>query len=485
MGISFNAASLLNGNGIDVDNVVTEMQAAESGQLTTWQGDVTTLQTQQTTMNSINNDLSSLATAMDALSDPVGALASVTATSSESLIVSASAEPDASAGSYNVVVNSLASTGTLYTDSVANATTSILPSGATSGDLQVQIGGSSGTTTDIAITAGSNDTLTTLAASINQQSTANNWGITASVVSDASGSRLAIYSQASGSGGALAITNNTTSLAFEPPVGGSDANITINGIPYESTSNTVAGAIPDVTLNLSTADPGTPVTVTVGPDTSSITTAISNFVSAYNTVVGDINSQFTVNPTTESEGPLGSDSSLRTLQSSLAADVTYATTDSTSKSSGINNLAALGITMNNDGTLSLDSSTLSGALSSNPAAVENFFQNSDSTGFAENFTASLNHLTDPTQGILALDISQNQAQQTTLNTEISDFQTQLAAQKVSLEQELSQVNASLEAYPFTLMEVNAALGSLTSGSSSSSTSTTSSNTTPTSGESTS
>jgi hypothetical protein len=53
-----------------------------------------------------------------------------------------------------------------------------------------------------------------------------------------------------------------------------------------------------------------------------------------------------------------------------------------------------------------------------------------------------------------------------------------------LEQELSQVNASLESYPFTLMEVNAALGSLTSGSTSPTT-TTSSNTTPTSGESTS
>jgi flagellar hook-associated protein 2 len=484
MGISFNAAALLNGNGIDVNSVVSEMQAAESGQLTGWQGDVTTLQTQQTTMTSINNDLSALATAMNALSDPVGVLTSVTASSAESLIVNATAQTGATAGNYNVVVSSLASTGTLYTDSVANANTSILPSGATGGDLKVQIGGSDGTTADIAITAGSNDTLTTLAASINKQSATNSWGITASVVTDASGARLAIYSQASGSDGALAIDNNTTSLTFEPPVGGTNANITVNGIPYQSTINTVTGAIPDVTLNLSTADPGTPVEVTVGPGTSQITSAISSFVSAYNTVVGDINSQFTVDPSTHLEGPLGSDSALRALQSSLAADAVYATTDAISTSSGINNLAALGITMNNDGTLALNSSTLSSALGSNSAAVENFFQNSNATGFAENFTTGLNNLTDPTQGILNLDITQNQTQQPALNKEIGDFQVQLAAQKVQLDQQFSQVNATLEEYPFMLLEVTAALGSMTPGSTSTGT-TTNSNTTPTSGQSTS
>ena len=40
MGISFNAAALLNGNGINVSAVVSELQSAESGQLTAWQSDV-------------------------------------------------------------------------------------------------------------------------------------------------------------------------------------------------------------------------------------------------------------------------------------------------------------------------------------------------------------------------------------------------------------------------------------------------------------
>jgi flagellar hook-associated protein 2 len=494
MGISFNAANLLNGNGIDVNSVVSEIQAAESGQLTAWKGDVTTLQTQATAISSINTDLSNLASAVDGLSN--GALTAVTATSSEPIIMTATAQTGATAANYTVVVTGLASTGTLYTDEVANANTSILPSGATSGDLNLQIGGAGGTAADIPITAGSNDTLTTLAASINSLSATNKWDITAKVVTDASGARLAIYSQSTGSAGALATNTNTSALTFEPPVGGTNALISINGIPYASTTNTVTGAIPDVTLNLVSADSATPVQISVGPSTNQITNSINNFVTEYNTVVGDINTQFTVNAATNAEGPLGPDNSLRILQSSLLADVTYATTDPASVSSGMTNLASLGIDMNNDGTLTVNETatydaqgnlihqSLSNVLATNPGALLNFFQNSNSTGFADNFTTALNYLTDPSTGVLNEDLASNQSQQTDITTEITNFQTQLAAQKIQLDQEFSQVNASLEAYPFLLQEVTQELGSISS-TGSTATSTTSSNTTPTTGESTS
>ncbi len=492
MGISFNAASLLSGNGIDVTAIVSEIQAGQSGQVTAWKADQTTLQTQATTIGNISTDLSSLASAVQTLSDPTGALTGLTATSSQSEILTATVQAGATAASYNVVVSSLASTGTLYTAAIANATTSVLPTGQTTGDLQVQIGGSGGTTADIPITAGSNDTLTTLAQSINTLSTKNSWGITASVVTDASGSRLALYSQASGSPGALAIgATNTTSLTFETPVGGTDALFTINGIPYSTTSNTVTGAIPDLTLNLLSADSGLPLQVTVGPNTTGITAAITTFVNAYNTVVSDINSQFAFNTTTNSQGTLGSDNSLRVLQSSLLADMTYATTDPTSVSSGLVNLAALGIDMNDDGTLTVNQvatathPSFANELATNPSAVQNFFQNASSTGFANNLNTDLTNLTAPETGVLSEDLTANQNQQNDLTTEINNFQTQLTAQQTQLESVLNTVNASLEQYPFTLQEINAALGALNSPGSSTSTSTsTNTNTTPTAGNST-
>lgn len=287
MGISFNAAALLSGNGIDVNSVVSEIQAAQSGQLTAWQSDVTSLQTQATAITAINTDLSNLATAVQGLTGTDGALSTVIASTSESAILNATALSGAATADYTVVVTGLATTGTLYTDEVANPTTSILPSGQSTGNLTLQIGGTGGTTANIAITAGSNDTLTTLAASINSQSAGDKWGITATVVTDATGARLAIYSQETGSAGALSIPTdtNTTSLTFEPPVGGTNADISVNGIPYASTTNAVTGAIPNVTLNLVSADEATPVEVTVGPNTTAITNSIDNFVTEYNTIM--------------------------------------------------------------------------------------------------------------------------------------------------------------------------------------------------------
>jgi flagellar hook-associated protein 2 len=498
MGISFNAASLLSGNGIDVNSVVSEIQASQSGQVTVWQGDVTALQTQATAIGTINTDLSNLASAAQGLTGSGGALTAITATSSESAIVSATAQTGATAANYTVVVSYLASAGTLYTDEVTNATTSILPSGQTSGELNVQIGGSDGTTADIAITAGSNDTLNTLAASINSQSATNKWGITASVVTDATGSRLAIYSQATGAAGALALAtgdgNNTTSLTFDDPVGGTDAIVSINGIPYSSSTNTVTGAIPDVTLNLVSADSATPVQLTVGPDTAAIANSINNFITEYNTVIGDINTQFAVNASTNTQGPLGSDTYLRDLQSSLLSDMSYTTTDPTSVSSGLTSLAAIGISMNQDGTLTLNETPIdtatqytpgfSDVLNTNLSALQNFFTNANSTGFADNLNTALTNLTDPAFGMLNQDLASNQSQQTSLTTEITNFQTQLAAQKIQLDQEFDTVNSSLEEYPFLLQEVTEELGSMSS-TGSTATPVTSTNTAPATGESTS
>lgn len=467
MGISLNPSTLLSGQGIDVSSLVQEVLSESSGQLTEWQNEQSTLQTQASDLTSINTDLSSLASAVQALDDPLGALTQLTATSSDDNVLTATSSSGATSGTYDVVVNNLATAGLAYTnDFSGGANASILPSGATSGEIDLQIGGSSGTTQQIMITAGSNDTLSTLASYINSQ----NWGVTASVMTDADGSRLALTSQATGSAGALAITSNNTDLTFAAPAGGENASLTIDGIPYSSASNTITGAIPDVTLNLANASPDETVQVTVGANTSGIEDAIENFVSAYNQVVSDINSEFTVNSSTNTEGPLGSDSSLRSLQSSLLSDITY----SISGNSGIVNLASLGINMNNDGTLTIgsnaDGQTLDQLLSSNPSSVLNFFQNSSSTGFADNFNTDLTNLTDPTTGVLNADLAQNQSEQQDLTNSINNFQTNLTAEQQSLTAEFDQVNASLESYPLLLQETTETLASLDSSSSSSSSS---------------
>lgn len=456
MGISFNPSSLLSGQGIDVSSLVSQILSNSSGQLTEWQSEQTTLQGQASDLTAINTALTNLATAVTALADPAGALAAQSATSSDSGVLTATADTTAVAGNHTITVSNLATTGTVYTNDFAGgATTSILPQGATGGEIDLQIGGAN--PVPITITPGSNDTLTTLASYINTQ----NLGVNASVITDANGSRLALVSQATGSPGALAITGNNTNLSFATPIGGLNAQLTLDGVPYTSTTNTVTGAIPGVTLNLAGQSSG-PVQVSVGPDAGQATTAINNFVSAYNQVISDINTEFTFNTATNSQGPLAGDSLVEQLQSSLLNDAAYSVTGN----GGDVNLAALGINTNNDGTLTVDSSALSSALAANPAAVQNFFQNTASTGFANNFNTDLTNLTDPVQGPLNVDLAQNQTQQTDLATNITNFQTQLTAQQTALTAEYDAVNASLQAYPLLLQEMTETLATLGSGSSS-------------------
>lgn len=456
MGISLNPATLLSGQGINVSNLVNQVLAESSGQLTEWDGEQSTLQSQASALTSINSDLNNLATAVAVLSDPLGAITGQAATSSDNSILTATAQTGALAGNHTVLASNLASVGTVYTNDFAGgAGATILPSGVASGEIDLQIGGSTGKTQTITITPGSNDTLTSLAKYINGE----NLGVNASVVTDANGSRLALVSQNTGTPGALAITGNNTNLSFNAPAGGTNAALTIDGIPYASATNTITGAIPGVSLNLATASPGNPVQVTVGPDTSQAIDAVNNFVSAYNQVATDINQQYTVNVATKSEGPLGSDSSLRGLQSSLMSDVTHAV----SGNSVYNSLASLGISMNDDGTLSVNSTQLSSALSSNPAAFVSFFQNATQTGFADSFNKDLTNLTNPTEGVLNLDLTQNEAQQQNLTNNINNFEAQLTSEQTALTSEFNAVNASLQAYPLLLQEVTATLGTLNSG----------------------
>jgi flagellar hook-associated protein 2 len=451
--ISLNSATLLSGSGIDVNSLVSQVLATENGQLQLYQQRQSDLQTQATLLSSINDDLSGLSSAVASLKDVLGPLSAMEAKSSQTGVLTATAQPLAGAGVHTVVVSSLATQGTLYTDAVANEGVSVLPNNASSAQIQFQLGGVSGTTHSVAISSGSNDTLKTLAKYINNQ----NWGVTASVISDASGARLAIYSGASGSTGTLAITSNTSGLNFNPAVGGTNATFTVDGIPFSSTNNVVNGAVPGVTLNLLGAYPGVQAQVTVAPDLNQASDAINTFVDAYNAVITDLNKQFTIDPSTNTEGPLAGDSALRSLQASLLRDATY----SPGAGSYVN-LRSLGITMNDNGTLSINAAKLNNVLSSDPASVIGFFQKAGD-GFAVAFGKDLQNLTSPSLGVLNMELAQNQTEQLALSNSVLDFQARMTAQQHQLTIQFSQVNALLQQFPSLLQAVQLELGIMPSG----------------------
>ncbi len=442
-------------SGIDVSSVVNELMQIEEQPETQMQSEQTTINSQISALTTINNQLSTLQSSVQALEDPInGALSQMTTGSSDSSVVAASADNTAVAGTHSVTVSQLATVSSSYSDYIASGSSL---AGAT---ITVDYGPDPSNPLNVdTINIPSTDTTLQQAADyINQ----GRYGVSASVVSDAQGSRLVLTSKTSGAAGNLTVSSTATNFTSAP---GMDAQLTVDGVPVDSSSNTVTGAIPGVTLSLG-ATSSTPVLITVEPDTSGAATAIQNFVTAYNAVIGSINSQYTLN-SNGNEGVLAGDSMLETLQSQLLNMV------STSVSGVGNyvNLQSLGIEMQNDGTLQIDSSTLSSALSSDYSDVQNFFQSTSPQGWGQLANTEMTQLTDPTLGPVAADINGLTQTNNDLSNQISDFEANMAVVQQQLTTQYDNLDTLLMQYPLQIQEAQAQLSSLPGATSSNSNST--------------
>jgi flagellar hook-associated protein 2 len=431
------------GAGIDVSTMVAAAMANQTAELTVMQNQQTALTNEQTALSSFNTDVQALQNAAYALTDPVGQMTAVAATSSDPSILTATALSGTASGTHTITVSNLATTSSSYSSAVASSSTPLA-----SGTLTIQVG--SGAAQPITIDS-SNNTLDGLAQTINN----DNIGVTASVITDANGARLALVSNTSGQAGSLTVTASSGLPTFTTTAG-KNASLTVDGIPIASASNVVTGAVSGVTLNLAGADPNTNVTVSVGPDTTQQEAAVSSFVSAYNTVIGDLNKQFAVDTTTNQAGPLASDSTLTLAQSQILSSASFSMTGN----GNIQSLADLGISMNNDGTLTVNSATLQSALQSNPSSAQSFFQSGTSGSFGANLSSVLSSIADPISGSIAQDMNGLAQSQTSLTQQISDFQDQLNTLQQQLTQQYVQVDTTLQELPLLTQQVNQQLQSL-------------------------
>lgn len=429
--------------GFSVSTIVNEViQSQRSTGETEWQTEETNFTNQSSALTQLGTQLQSLLTSVHALGDATGSLNARTTSVSDSDVLSASASAGAAVGNHSITVTSLASTASFYSNELASSSTTF-----TAGTLSIQVG--SGTATSITVDSTDN-TLAGLADAINNQKL----GVDASVVTDAGGARLMLVSQASGAAGNITITSNTTGLTLNRGATGADAALTVDGVPVDSASNSVT--VNGLTLNL-LGRSSSPVTVQVAPDTSQAASAINSFVSAYNTIVSSLNSQFSYNAGAGSGGALMGDAAAEMVQSTLLGDVST----SLSSNGAISTLADLGVTMGDDGTLTVDSSKLTGALTSNFQSAATFFQTA-STGFAQKFASDLTNLTDPTNGPINIDLQGVKASISSLQSQIADFEANLVTEKQSLMTYYSNINTTLQSLPTLLSSVNSQLASLKS-----------------------
>jgi flagellar hook-associated protein 2 len=159
-------------------------------------------------------------------------------------------------------------------------------------------------------------------------------------------------------------------------------------------------------------------------------------------------------------GTVGSAGALTVTSNILDATNTSSSTLSYTKSSDINNLTSLGISVNNDGSITFDAASLDSVLNSDYSGVVGFFQNANSWGQTFN-TMLTNAGTSSSNGILSLSLKSDSNIESTLNADISKEESQISAQQKSLTTELNQANQILQALPSELDQVNELYSAIT------------------------
>jgi flagellar hook-associated protein 2 len=322
-----------------------------------------------------------------------------------------------------------------------------------SGSITIQVG--NGTAQPITLTS-SQTSLSDLAQAINSAAI----GVTAAVVTSDGQSTLTLASETSGSAGTLTVSSSIVA-ASDTPLSYSGAAGT-SSVPSQGTLTSIPSASDILSGSIS---------VQVGTGTAQ-TVEMSAVQSAEGGVtLGDLQQYITTNSATlgfsaslvtNSDGSeslslvsntSGSSGSL-TVGSNLI-DTTHLTnaTLSYTNASDINSLTALGVSVNNDGSITFDASALDSVLNSDYASVTSFFQNATSWG--QNFSNLLNNSgSSSSAGILGLAATANSTTESTLNAEITKEQSYISAQQSSLTTELNQANQLLEELPSQLQGIN-------------------------------
>jgi flagellar hook-associated protein 2 len=114
--------------------------------------------------------------------------------------------------------------------------------------------------------------------------------------------------------------------------------------------------------------------------------------------------------------------------------------------------------MNKDGSLTLDSATLTNAVQNNFTAVQNFMQGASSNGFASFLNNELNNLTAPVTGAFTVDLQSISSENTDLQDQINNFQTYISAQQTLLTAQYDQADITLQQLPEEQAQINAELG---------------------------
>ncbi|MHB8284542.1 MAG: flagellar filament capping protein FliD [Caulobacteraceae bacterium] len=386
-------------SGLDTSSLIATAMATYTASADTIDAEVTANTTKitaytdlQTLVNAVSSSIDDLASSTNVASGTISlwGTTAATVTSSDSSVtassvVTATSTTAAVDGSYSLGVTQLALAQKVASTPPATDDVALNETGT------FTIGASDGTAVSIDVT--STMTLSDIANAISAESSTT--GVNATLIQSTTGEYSLVLSTAdagqtittdSTSGDdvltTIGLTSSTNGSFADTIQASQDAVITLDGTSITRSSNTIDDVIPGVTLDLTgTTGSTAPLTLTIAQDDSGVTTAVNNFITAYNDLHDYIETQeaVTASGTPASTAYLFGDSTMQSLNNQLNALINSTSSTSTG-SSGITFLSQLGITMDSSNELELsDPAALSTAIASNSTALQSFFQSSYTT----------------------------------------------------------------------------------------------------------
>ncbi|WP_426408877.1 flagellar filament capping protein FliD [Bradyrhizobium ganzhouense] len=332
---------------------------------------VSAYQTLQTDLSTLSSGLSSLATSVvNSLATNVFATRSATLSStgdvSASSALSMSVNNGAATGDHTLTISQIATAQKVAGTTQSSETTALGYSGTFS------LGLGSGSTASISVT--STMSLQDIVDTINAQTSTTN--VQASIVQVSSGSYEMVltgtedaadisYSSTSGNDILNKLGVTDSSGAFSDVLQTSQAaKFSLDGISMTRDTNDITDVLTGVTFNLLQATTsGSTLNISIGTDTSQITSALTTFVTNYNAYRDAVIAQQATNSdgTASSSAVLFGDGTMRDIMDALQ--------NAMNSTVGGLTMADLGLSFNDKNELELDTSTLSNILSTNLSGV--------------------------------------------------------------------------------------------------------------------
>lgn len=258
-------------------------------------------------------------------------------------------------------------------------------------------------------------------------------GVTASILTTDGENHLSISANTTGAT-ALTLTDDPagTPIALITSANqGSNAIFTLNGVPVSQKTNLVNSVVSGLSFEvLAKTATDEKVSVTLASDRTQLSTALSSFADAYNTLVGQVDGQIG-----ESAGLLSGSSLVREIQSVLREVTGF------SGSGDIKSLSALGLGFDSTSKLTFNSATF-GALSDAQVRAGLDFVGTSDTGLGS-LSRKVTGISDPVTGLIQAELNQYTASGLDLDKRVSDLNERVTLLQSGLALRLQSADALL------------------------------------------